>query len=170
LSRTQPEHSTTTNFQWRGYPDRLSGGSSGKFQPCKCLYRNASMHVTEPIRRKKVQEMLNNVEASCKSGQAVDIGRAAFTAVLNAISNTFFSADLAQYGSNLSQEFQDLVCGIMEEVGRTNIVDYLPALGLLDPQGARRRTTNRFWKFFLYFGWHHQRTTTSAIKSLVRGI
>ena len=48
--------------------------------------------------------------------------------------------DLAQYDSNLSQEFRDIVCGVAEEIGRPNIADYFPALRLIDPQGVRKRT------------------------------
>ena len=68
----------------------------------------------------------------------MDIGRAAFITVLNSISNTFFSIDLAQYSSSaLSREFQELVCGVMEVVGKPNIANYFPVLCLVDPQGAR---------------------------------
>ena len=56
--------------------------------------------------------------------------------------------DLAQYDSNLSQEFRDLVCGVAEEAGRPNIADYFPALRLIDPQGVRRRTSIYFTKIF----------------------
>jgi cytochrome P450 len=106
---------------------------------------------TEAIRRKKVQELLDYVKENCSRGQALDIGRAAFTTVLNTISNLFFSTDLAEYCSNASQEFQDLILGAMEEAGRPNMADYFPTLRLVDPQGARRRTviyfrnSLRFW-------------------------
>ena len=36
----------------------------------------------------------------------------------------------------------------MEEVGRPNIADYFPALGALDPQGARRRMATYSTKLF----------------------
>ena len=48
--------------------------------------------------------------------------------------------DMAQCDSQLSQEFQDLVCGVAEEMGRPNIADYFPALWFLDPQGVSKRT------------------------------
>ncbi|XP_059432212.1 cytochrome P450 76T24-like [Corylus avellana] len=105
---------------------------------------------TEAIRCKKVQQLVDHVKENCNSGEAVNIGRAAFTTVLNAISNTFFSTDLAEYCSNASQEFLDLVVGAMEEAGRPNIVDYFPALRLVDPQGARRRMNIYFRKFFVF--------------------
>jgi cytochrome P450 len=93
-----------------------------------------------------VQELLDHVNQCCNSGEAVDIGRAAFVTVLNAISNTFFSIDLGRHSSNLSQEFQDLICDVMEGLGKPNVADYFPAFHLVDPQGARRRMTIYFEK------------------------
>nr|WAU86961.1 birch protein [Betula platyphylla] len=103
---------------------------------------------TQSIRRKKVQELLDHVKENCNSGQAVDIGRAAFTTILNTISDTFFSTESAQYCSNASQELRDLIVGITEEAGRPNIADYFPALRFVDPQGARRRMTIYNRNFF----------------------
>lgn len=128
-----------TSTQWRNL---RKVSSTQVFLPRK-------LDSTEAMRRKKVQELLDHVKENCgSSSQAIDIGQVAFTTVLNAISNTFFSTDLAHYGSNESQEFQDLVVGIMEEAGRPNIADYFPALRFFDPQGARRRMTTHFGKFF----------------------
>ena len=79
----------------------------------------------------------------------MDIGRAAFTTALNAISNTFFSTNLAENCSNASQEFLDLIVGSMEEAGTSNIANYFPALRLVDPQGARRRMNIYFRNFFV---------------------
>ena len=78
----------------------------------------------------------------------IDIGRVVFTTVLNSISSTFFSMDLAQYDSNLSQEFRDIVCGVAEEIGRPNIADYFPALRMIDPQGVRKSTRIYYTKTF----------------------
>nr|POF24489.1 geraniol 8-hydroxylase [Quercus suber] len=71
--------------------------------------------------------------------------------VLNSISNTLFSIDLAQYDSNLSQEFRDLVCGLAKEAGRPNIADYFPVLRLIDPQGVRKRTRIYYSKLLAIF-------------------
>ncbi|XP_041021375.1 cytochrome P450 76T24-like [Juglans microcarpa x Juglans regia] len=106
------------------------------------------LDATEAIRHKKVQELIAHIGASCNSGEAIDIGGVAFTTVFNVISNMLFSTDLAQYGSNTSQEFQALIMGAMEEGGRPNIADYFPALRLFDPQGARRRLTAYIAKLF----------------------
>ncbi|KAM3701814.1 hypothetical protein ACJW31_05G203600 [Castanea mollissima] len=102
-------------------------------------------------------------EFSIRSGAPIDIGRLVFTTVLNSISNTFFSMDLAQYDSNLSQEFRDLVCGVADEAGRPNIADYFPALRLIDPQGVRKRTSIYFTKLFgIFDGIFNQRLQLRA--------
>lgn len=112
------------------------------------MFAPQRLDATEAIRRKKVQELIAHIEASCNSGDAIDIGRVAFTTIFNVISNTLFSTDLAHYNSNLSQEFQALITGTMKEYGRPNIADYFPALRLFDPQGARRRMTSYIGKLF----------------------
>jgi hypothetical protein len=106
------------------------------------IFAPQQLDATQALRRKKVQELLDHVNQCCNSGEAVDIGRAIFVTVLNAISNTFFSFVLAQYSSNLSLEFQDLICGVMEGLGKPNVADYFPA----HPQGARRRMMIYFEK------------------------
>ncbi|KAK7850475.1 geraniol 8-hydroxylase [Quercus suber] len=104
------------------------------------IFATQRLDATQALRQTKVQELIDHVNQSCQSGSPIDIGRVVFTTVLNSISNTFFSMDMAQYDSQLSQEFQDLVCGVAEEIGRPNIADYFPALRFLDPQGVRKRT------------------------------
>ena len=92
------------------------------------IFATQRLDATQALRQTKVQELIDHVNQSCQSGSPIDIGRVVFTTVLNSISSTFFSMDLAQYDSNLSQEFRDLACGVAEEAGRPNIADYFPAL------------------------------------------
>nr|POF24106.1 ferruginol synthase [Quercus suber] len=115
------------------------------------IFATQRLDATQALRQTKVQELLDHVNKSCKSGAPIDIGRLVFTTVLNSISNTFFSMDLAQYDSKLSQEFRDLVCGVADEAGRPNIADYFPALRMIDPQGVRKRTSIYFTKLFGIF-------------------
>ncbi|KAK7857099.1 geraniol 8-hydroxylase [Quercus suber] len=115
------------------------------------IFAPQRLDATQALRLAKIRELLDHVNQSCKSGAPIDIGRVVLTTVLNAISNTFFSIDLAQYDSNLSHEFQDLVCGVTEEAGRPNIADYFPALRLIDPQGVRKRVRIYFSKVFGIF-------------------
>ena len=115
------------------------------------IFAPQQLDATQALRRKKVQELLDHVNQCCNSGEAVDIGRATFVTVLNAISNMFFSIDLGGYSSNLSQEFRDLICVIMEEAGKPNVADYFPTLRLVDPQGARRRMMIAYGKLIEIF-------------------
>ncbi|KAL0012517.1 hypothetical protein SO802_007625 [Lithocarpus litseifolius] len=112
------------------------------------IFATQRLDATQALRQTKVQELIDHVNQSCQSGSPIDIGRLVFTTVLNSISNTFFSMDMAQYDSQLSQEFRDLVCGVAEESGRPNIADYFPALRLFDPQGIRKRTRIYYTKTF----------------------
>ncbi|XP_059634041.1 cytochrome P450 76T24-like [Cornus florida] len=115
------------------------------------LFSTQILDARQFLRRKKVQELLNYVHESCIRGQAVDIGRAAFTTSLNLLSNTFFSTDLAQYQSNSSQEFKDIVWAVMELAGKPNIADYFPLLKLIDPQSVRRQMKFYFEKLLEVF-------------------
>jgi hypothetical protein len=53
------------------------------------IFAPQKLNFTQTIMRKKVQQLVDHVKENCNSGQAVDIGRAAFTTSLNVISNTF---------------------------------------------------------------------------------
>jgi len=106
------------------------------------MFTSQRLDASQALRGKKVQEMLEYVHENCNNGNAVDIRRSVFTTSLNLISNTFFSLDIANYNSDLSQEFSDLVVGVTEQIGKPNIADYFPILRLVDPQGVRRKTTN----------------------------
>lgn len=115
------------------------------------IFSTKRLDASEAMRCKKVQELLDNVQENCNSGSAVDIGQAAFTTVLNSISNTFFSIDLAHHESDLSQSFHELACCIMEEAGNPNLADYFPILQFVDPQGSRKRMTSYFARVFEIF-------------------
>ncbi|CAK7338764.1 unnamed protein product [Dovyalis caffra] len=105
----------------------------------KQMFTPQKLNASQALRQEKVEEMLEYVQENCNNGHVVDIGRTAFITVLNLISNTFFSFNIANYNSNFSQEFSDLVVGVMEQVGKPNIADYFPILRLVDPQGVRRK-------------------------------
>ncbi|KAF7844724.1 geraniol 8-hydroxylase-like [Senna tora] len=115
------------------------------------VFSSQKLDSTQTIRQRKVQELVNHVGECCKKGEALDIGEAVFTTVLNSISNTFFSMDLGHYGSDKAQEFKHIILGIMEEAGRPNVVDFFPILGLLDPQCVRARLNTYFEKLISFF-------------------
>ncbi|KAJ6686144.1 CYTOCHROME P450 FAMILY 76 SUBFAMILY C POLYPEPTIDE 5-RELATED [Salix purpurea] len=108
------------------------------------MFTSQRLDASQALRGKKVQELLEYVHENCNNGQAVDIGKSVLTTVLNLISNTFFSHDIASYNSDLSQEFSDLVSGVMEYIGKPNIADYFPILRLVDPQAEENNTELSF--------------------------
>ncbi|KAK2991372.1 hypothetical protein RJ640_024045, partial [Escallonia rubra] len=111
------------------------------------------LDATQALRREKVQELLEYVRGCCLRREAVDIGKAAFTASLNLISNTLFSIDLADHSgdSKSSHEFKEIVCVLMELGGKPNLVDFFPVLRLIDPQGLRRQSRVYIEKLFAIF-------------------
>ncbi|KAK7349602.1 hypothetical protein VNO77_07089 [Canavalia gladiata] len=115
------------------------------------VFSSQKLDSTQVLRQRKVEELLNYVEERCKKGEALDIGEATFTTALNFISNTFFSMDLGHYTSDKSQEFKDIIWGIMEEAGRPNVVDFFPIFRFFDPQGARARMNRYFEKLIALF-------------------
>ncbi|XP_061347279.1 geraniol 8-hydroxylase-like [Gastrolobium bilobum] len=115
------------------------------------VFSSEKLDSTQFLRQRKVQDLMDHVKESCKKGEALDIGEASFVTVLNSISNTFFSMDLAHFTSDKSQEFKDIIWGIMEEAGRPNVVDFFPIFRLLDPQGASTRMKNYFGELIAFF-------------------
>jgi hypothetical protein len=115
------------------------------------LFSNTALDANKDIRRKKVQELLAETQQSSQTGEAVEIGRAAFKTALNLLSNTILSVDLADPNSDKARKFKEMVWNIMEEAGRPNVADYFPLLQKLDPQGIRRRITVNFGKMIDLF-------------------
>ncbi|KAK6160665.1 hypothetical protein DH2020_004046 [Rehmannia glutinosa] len=92
------------------------------------------------LRREKVEKLLDYVNECCVNGRVVDIGEAAFVTSLNLISNTLFSVDFAEYKTGSSQELKGIIHGLMSVIGRFNLADYIPILGVFDPQGIKRES------------------------------
>ncbi|KAK9934359.1 hypothetical protein M0R45_021506 [Rubus argutus] len=114
------------------------------------LFAAKVLEANQANRRVKVQQLIDDVvESSMRGG--VDIGSAAFTSVLNLLSRTIFSNDLADPSSETARKIKDNVCGIMEDVGKPNMADFFPLLRTLDPQGIRRRLTKYFLETVVYF-------------------
>lgn len=99
-----------------------------------------------------MEELITYCRKSSHSGEAVDIGRAAFRTSLNLLSNTIFSKDLTDPYQDSAKEFKELVGNIMVEAGKPNLVDFFPALKKIDPQGIRHRMTIHFGKVLELFG------------------
>ncbi|KAK4477492.1 hypothetical protein RD792_016718 [Penstemon davidsonii] len=110
------------------------------------IFAGSRLDANQHLRCRKVQELIAYCRKSSQSGDAVDIGRAAFRTSLNLLSNTIFSKDLTDPFSDSGKEFKDLVGNIMVEAGKPNLVDFFPALKTIDPQGIRRRMSIHFGK------------------------
>ncbi|AES79996.1 putative geraniol 8-hydroxylase [Medicago truncatula] len=102
---------------------------------------------TKILRQQKLQELLDYVNEKSKKGEIFDIGAAVFTTILNSISNTLCSMDLAHSTPDeKSQEFKNVMWGIMEEAGKPNVSDFFPILRPFDPQRIHARITNHMKK------------------------
>ena len=103
------------------------------------IFANQRLDAGQGLRSRKVSELISFLEKSATAGEAVDVGRAAFTTMLNLISTTVFSEDMVKYEESSSAEFKDIIRQFMVEFGSPNLSDYFPLLRWLDLQGRRRR-------------------------------
>ena len=103
------------------------------------LFANKTLDASQALRRKKLQDLLGDIEKCCQTGEAVDIGRAAFKTTINLLSNTFFSMDFVHSAAEAG-EYKEIVVSILKEVGAPNLSDFFPALKMLDLQGIRKRS------------------------------
>ncbi|CAK8542256.1 unnamed protein product [Lathyrus sativus] len=116
------------------------------------IFSTKMLDSTEVLRQQKLQQLLNYVNEKSKKGEAFDIGEAVFTTVLNSISNTLFSMDLAHaIQGEESQGFKKIIWGIMEEAGKPNFSDFFPILRPLDLQGVYANVTNYVKKLYKIF-------------------
>ncbi|KAI0520422.1 hypothetical protein KFK09_007897 [Dendrobium nobile] len=112
------------------------------------LFNAQSLNATQLLRRRKVQELVAYIKGK---EEAVHIARAAFCTVLNLISTTFLSIDIADLQSESTQELKEVMQGIMEEAGKPNISDYFTFIAPIDLQGRGRRFTAHFNKLYDFF-------------------
>ncbi|KAL8150743.1 hypothetical protein V2J09_020551 [Rumex salicifolius] len=104
------------------------------------------------MRKEKARQLISHIESCSKSGKAIiNIGEVSFITMLNILSNTFFSIDMAHLSSEQGREFKELVSIIMEVAGTPNVSDFFPILKAVDPQGARRRATALAKRMFSIF-------------------
>ncbi|RDX77164.1 Geraniol 8-hydroxylase, partial [Mucuna pruriens] len=108
------------------------------------IFSAQQLDSTQALRQKTMKNLLDYLQENCQKGKVIDIGEIAFTTVLNSISNTLFSIDLASYSSGISQKFRNVISCVLAEASKPNIADYYPILRRLDPQGARRRMKNYY--------------------------
>ncbi|RCV42114.1 hypothetical protein SETIT_9G189800v2 [Setaria italica] len=116
------------------------------------LFAPHRLDALQHLRREKAQELVDHVGRLARSGEAVNVGRVAFTTSLNLVSRTIFSRDLTSLDDDGgSKEFQEVVTDIMEAAGYPNISDYYPALAAADLQGWRRHLARLFARLHRIF-------------------
>ncbi|KAI3913333.1 hypothetical protein MKX01_009538 [Papaver californicum] len=94
----------------------------------------------DSLNRQKLDDLGAYISRSASSSSVVDIGHAAFTTVLNLVSNSFFSTDVADYNSDST--FETALREGVVEAGKPNISDYIPIISFMDVQGIKRRMRN----------------------------
>ncbi|CAF1873436.1 unnamed protein product [Brassica napus] len=118
------------------------------------LLSTQRLNAMEPLRMKKVEELMSFINKCCEREEAVDIARAFFVTALNIISNALFSTDFATHDSKSSHEYHNTVISLMNVTGKPNVGDYFPFLRFLDLQGTRKEATlctQRLFKVFQDF-------------------
>ncbi|KAK9934411.1 hypothetical protein M0R45_021557 [Rubus argutus] len=154
-------------FSNRTIPDAAHAGKHSEYSlgwlPVSARWRNLRticnlqlfspkvLDANQANRHVKVQKLIDDVNESMRAGEAIDIGRAAFTTTLNLMSQTILSVDLADQSSEMAGEFKKTVWCMVEEIAKPNLADYFPLLRKVDPQGIRRRMTYYFQKTILIF-------------------
>ncbi|KAI3837282.1 hypothetical protein MKW92_019274 [Papaver armeniacum] len=112
------------------------------------LFTPQKLDSNQYLRQQKFNDLVSHVHGNASSGSVVDVGQVAFTTLLNLMSNSFFSIDLADYGSDSGSTFKsisnDTSLGVMSELGKPSLSDYFPIFRFLDLQGNRRRMKNHF--------------------------
>lgn len=103
------------------------------------LFSNKTLDSSQALRRRKLQDLLNDIERCSKVGEAVDVGKAAFKTTVNLLSNTFFSVDFV-HSAKEAGEYKEIIVSILKEVGVPNVSDFFPMLKFLDLQGIRKRS------------------------------
>ncbi|WCJ26088.1 Cytochrome P450 76AD1 [Euphorbia peplus] len=103
------------------------------------IFSSQKLDLKKDLHRNKIQQLIADVEESCRKSEAVNIGEAAFRTMINTLSCTIFSIDLADSRSEIAREFKEVFRMILGETGYPNLSDYFPVLRMIDPQGMRRR-------------------------------
>jgi hypothetical protein len=116
------------------------------------LFAPHRLDALQGLRSDKVRELAAHVARLASDGAEIDVGRVAFTTMLNLLSCTIFSRDLTSLDDHGgSKEFQVLMAEIMEYGGCPNVSDFFPALARADLQGLRRRLARMFARLHVVF-------------------
>ncbi|KAK1388102.1 Geraniol 8-hydroxylase [Heracleum sosnowskyi] len=131
-------------FSNRPLPDAVRALDHNKYSavwlPVGCQWRSLrkimstniftanKLDSNQHLRSQKVRDLITYCEKCSQTGEAVDIGGAAFLTSLNLMSNTIFSKDMIDsYENSEAKVFRDLVWNTMVEIGKCcerNLVQY----------------------------------------------
>ncbi|CAM8928149.1 unnamed protein product [Rhodiola kirilowii] len=100
------------------------------------FFSQTRLDESQGIRFKKIQQLVEYVGDN--TGKVLDVGFLAFITMINFMSSSLMSVDLADYNSQSSAEFRELVTKSVKLVGKPNLSDFFPVLRYFDPQGLRR--------------------------------
>nr|WCR39969.1 ferruginol synthase CYP1 [Scutellaria baicalensis] len=116
------------------------------------MFSTQSLEGSQGLRQEKLQELREYVEKCSKSGKLVDIREASFITTLNLMAATLFSIQAADFESNASQEFKEIMDGVASIVGDPNFADYFPILKPFDLQGVKKKAELYFGKMLAIVG------------------
>ncbi|KAF9616461.1 hypothetical protein IFM89_029758 [Coptis chinensis] len=84
------------------------------------IFTAQRLNDNEGIRLTKVKDLIDHIREESKSKHTINIGQTVFSTILNMISNTLFSIDLAPYQSKSGGEFKAIGVGC-ERSGRVGM-------------------------------------------------
>ncbi|KAL5208290.1 hypothetical protein ABZP36_032725 [Zizania latifolia] len=139
-------HAVPDSFRARGFSEYSMGFMQSSDPQWKSLRGIQATHIFSPrsleavrgIRERKVGEIVGYFRKH--AGKEVLFREVVYMGMLNLLSNTFFSIDMADMGSKSAHGLQHLVEDIIDRVSRPNVSDFFPFLRRLDLQGLRRQT------------------------------
>ncbi|CAI0559113.1 unnamed protein product [Linum tenue] len=122
------------------------------------IFTPQKLDSNQGLRRDKIVALVEGVRrnACCEEEEkvAVDVGKVAFRATLNALSATILSMDLAdEETSEAARKFKELASGMTHEAGTPNLGDFFHILARFDFQGIQRRIRGHLEKALNLFEW-----------------
>uniref|UniRef100_A0A0E0G8I9 Cytochrome P450 n=1 Tax=Oryza nivara TaxID=4536 RepID=A0A0E0G8I9_ORYNI len=110
------------------------------------LFSPRGLAAVRAVRESKVRDIVAYFRS--RAGEEVVFGEAIYSGVLNLVSSSFFSVNMAGVGSEEAHGLRELVEDLVEAVAKPNVSDLFPFLRQLDLQSLRRRTEERMARAF----------------------
>ncbi|KAF0909517.1 hypothetical protein E2562_037030 [Oryza meyeriana var. granulata] len=110
------------------------------------LFSPRGLAAVRAIRESKVGDIVSYFRS--RAGEQVLFGQAIYSGVLNLVSGSFFSVNMAGVGSEEAHGLRELVEDLLSAATKPNVSDLYPFLRPLDLQGLRRWSGKRADKAF----------------------